>query len=710
MKGEPLDAGFKSVGDQFIKRMADEAVSLMHDDERWLKMSRTARRVAEQWTWAPVADDWVNFCHEIIEEKSSDPRRLVKHFLINSDVVAAQKYVAKNPHPVLEKSVDRYIDSYVPFVKANGNMKEEIAKFYEERSGGERANWQTGFFADNEPRLRVLMDWLKTKKDAGVEIKSLLDFGCAHGGYARAISNEFPDIKVWGVDVSPSLVRCANELKSQKMPDGTNACKYPDNLNFVCGDVDGAWYSGQPFDVVVCMEVLEHLPFAEEAAKRLEQFCKPEGYMAFTVPFGHRERDEFVNKHVPPVHVRAFDLHDLRDLFGKRGKFSVVTFSDLQELELDHTFAGWFMVTYQNDERVIGEIDWERKFKLQGPQETLAVCMIVHNNEDVMHRALRSIHKIADQIVIVDNGPSTDRTVAVAQEYTRDVRAGTNPFYCYAHMGQHAWDKVQAGVCEMAGFETPRNESIDDVWADWIWWIDSDEQLMEAPKIPKYLRQNVYFGYAIQQHHLSVEPPGALKKDIPVRLFRNHVGMRFYGLVHEHAEIGLNKGIGPDCAVLNDINISHDGYLTEQIRRGRFHRNINLLKCDRLKYPDRPLGIYLYDVRDNIHMARYALEKSNGQVTQEIKDYCWTVINTFRANFMGKEMVLAKDGLQYYSDALAILGLGIEVSASMDIKKEGAIPNTEPYRFRAMDSAEVKRILASKVEQLAAPFEGPYVN
>ena len=728
-EGDPIDPGFKGISREFVQSFADQAVDLMHDDERWTRLSKAARERAEKWTWDPIAEQWMELAHKIIAEKSSEPRRMFKHFIMNSDVVAAKEYARRNPE--LQKPLDTYIDRFVPFMKIDDGeeRRKAIGDFYEQRSGGERANYQVAFWADTEPRLKVLLEWMREKP----EIKTVLDFGCAHGGYARAISNEFPDVKVVGVDVSPSLIRCSNELREAKMPDGTPACNHQNNLSFMVGDEDsklflhpnghysslGLWgdatyESGTEeatFDLVLGMDLLEHLPHAEEVAEKLERHCKPDGYMLFTVPYGHKERDEYVNKQVPPVHVRSFDLHDLRDLFGKRKGFSVQSFSDFQELELDRSFASWFMVSYRKDDKRIGRIDWDRKCFLQGPRETLAVCMITHNSEEVLHRCLRSVQKIADQIVILDNGPSEDRTVQVASEYTPDVRAGTSPFYCYTHMQNHPEMVTQPGVCEMAGFETPRNESIDNVWADWIWWIDYDEQLLDGAKMLKYLRQNIYLGYAINQHHLSVDPPGSLKRDIPVRLFRNKAGMKFYGLVHEHAELAPNKGIGPNTAVLTDVNISHDGYLTEGIRRGRFNRNLKLLECDRKKYPDRLLGIYLYDVRDNVHMARYALERSNGQVTPEIERHCWTVINSFRKYFMGKDVILAKEGLLYYSDAMAILGIGVEVAAAIDVKRSGAnITNDTQVHFRATDQAEINHILSAKVRELCGPFEGPYVS
>jgi hypothetical protein len=262
----------------------------------------------------------------------------------------------------------------------------------------------------------------------------------------------------------------------------------------------------------------------------------------------------------------------------------------------------------------------------------------------------------------------------------------------------------------MAGFETPRNESIETTWCDWNYWIDSDEFVTDPTTIFKYLRPNIYYGYGVQQHHLSIDA-GKLKVDLPVRLMRNHMGIKFFGLVHEHGELGPNRGMGSDCAAMSDLNISHDGYINEGIRRGRFDRNLNLLKCDRLKYPDRTLGKYLYDVRDNLHQGRYIIERNQGRLTDEARQHLEGVIKAYKEFFLtGKEgaPVLTDEGLDYYSEALTHLGLGFEFVLALDVKRQGAQPG-EFKRFRALDRDEGLKIIAAKMAQLTSRFEGEYV-
>ena len=729
--GDPVDPGLRPVTAAFVRAFVEQTVALLHDDERWQRLAHAARRRAEQWQWGPVAEEWTAQFHAVIGRKSADPKRMVKHFLVKSDVVAAEKYAATHPEdPVLARAVNDYVTRFVPFMRVADPVaqRQALADFYEQRSGGAMADYRTAFWADTEPRCKMLVNWLKEHP----EVKTLMDFGCAHGGYSRAVSNALPSLGVLGVDISPNLIRCAEQLRAAALADGSPAFQHPENVAFAVGDEDRSFHASTgneddevktgdlytasadtlpgevKFDCVVCMDTLEHLPNAEEVVVKLERFCKPGGWMVFTVPTGNRERSDFVCKGVPPVHVRSFDQHDLFDLFSHRKDFHLSAYSPLQELELDRTFDGGYFIAYRNDGQALGQIDYERKFFLQGPRETLAVCMIVNNTEDVMHRCLRSVQKIADQIVVVDNGPSTDRTVDVALEYTKDVRAGTSPFFCYAHLCQHAPTEIQPGACQVAGFETPRNESIEGAWADWVLWIDADEQLLEWRSLWKYLRTSALLGYAMQQHHIAVDPPGVLKRDIPVRLFRNHADIKFYGCVHEHAETGINKGVGQACLIIPDVHIHHDGYLTEPIRRGRFWRNLKLLECDRLRYPERILGKFLYEIRDNMHLAKYAMEQNGMQVTPEVAQRLNSVVKMFREDFLKSEYAfLTEDALNYYSEALQYLGQGLEVAVDLDVKPTGA-QLTAPQRFRCGDKAEAKLILDKIVGARFAPFEGPY--
>lgn len=83
---------------------------------------------------------------------------------------------------------------------------------------------------------------------------------------------------------------------------------------------------------------------------------------------------------------------------------------------------------------------------------TLALCMIVKNEEQFLPQCLESVKDIVDEIVILDTG-STDRTVEIAEENGAQV-------YHYEWTGS---------------FSDARNEATKHVTTDWILVLDADE-------------------------------------------------------------------------------------------------------------------------------------------------------------------------------------------------------------------------------------------
>jgi len=115
--GDAVDPGFKPVTPAFVKTFVEQTVDLMHNDQRWEALSKAGRKRAAEWTWGPVAEEWTDLFHRIIFEKSSDTKRMIKHFIFNGDVVAAGKYAAAKNDPVLMNAYNKYADRFVPFVK-----------------------------------------------------------------------------------------------------------------------------------------------------------------------------------------------------------------------------------------------------------------------------------------------------------------------------------------------------------------------------------------------------------------------------------------------------------------------------------------------------------------------------------------------------------------------------------------------------------------
>jgi hypothetical protein len=191
-----------------------------------------------------------------------------------------------------------------------------------------------------------------------------------------------------------------------------------------------------------------------------------------------------------------------------------------------------------------------------------------------------------------------------------------------------------------------------------------------------------------------------------VRLFRNNIGIKFLGHVHEHPELGINQGVG-SSTVLSDANIAHDGYLTESVRRGRFLRNIELMKKDRQLNPERILGKFLW-VRDLIHLARYEIQKNNGSLTQNAVNYCEEAQELFRKEFLTTKTMYQEEALMFYSESLRMLQVGIDYTFSINADLE----NPEQGRLhigRFINKEEFFAYLQSYYEEVSEHLEGDFI-
>jgi glycosyltransferase involved in cell wall biosynthesis len=324
-----------------------------------------------------------------------------------------------------------------------------------------------------------------------------------------------------------------------------------------------------------------------------------------------------------------------------------------------------------------------------GGRQSLSVCMIVREAQGTLYRCLESVKPIADEIVVCDTG-STDHTMEIAREYTDQV--------C-----EIPWED---------DFSIARNQSIEKASGDWILWLDADEYLVGAERLSKYLRDNMYNGYVIRQHHHAVD--AEFKPDVPVRLFRNHRGIRFFGCVHEHPESALNEGVKP-AVILSDVHIVHDGYVTEAIRRRRFLRNLPMVMKDRKLNPTRRLGL-VFLARDYIHLARYELERTHGQMTDRARKYLERAVAVHRENFRSPDDPLYSYSFPLYQSALELMGEGFELGYFLALSGEpmrevGAQP---VRRVRVGDEAEAREFLGRHLNELLEeaqdkdefPFEG----
>lgn len=142
---------------------------------------------------------------------------------------------------------------------------------------------------------------------------NVLEVGCGEGGNLLPFARR--GCRVVGVDLSEQRVRQAESFFSRECAAGT----------FVCDDVMLYRGDGRLFDLIVCHDVVEHIPEKGKMLLALKRLLAPGGrlfvaFPAWQMPFGGHQQIacSWVVSHLPFVHLLpelAFSL--MLRLFGE---------------------------------------------------------------------------------------------------------------------------------------------------------------------------------------------------------------------------------------------------------------------------------------------------------------------------------------------------------------------------------------------------------
>jgi SAM-dependent methyltransferase len=130
-----------------------------------------------------------------------------------------------------------------------------------------------------------------------LEFQSVLDVGCGQGSLMQELQAEFPRITPYGIDLSASAVELARERVS-------GGCFRV--MDITKGSLD------EKYDLVVCSEVLEHLPDDMTALQNLRKMTGK--YLLISAPQGRMR--EFERQY---GHVRNYAAGELTDKIERSG-------------------------------------------------------------------------------------------------------------------------------------------------------------------------------------------------------------------------------------------------------------------------------------------------------------------------------------------------------------------------------------------------------
>jgi 2-polyprenyl-3-methyl-5-hydroxy-6-metoxy-1,4-benzoquinol methylase len=103
----------------------------------------------------------------------------------------------------------------------------------------------------------------------GISFKSVLDAGCGTGILLQQILDKYPNLQLTGSEYSPQGL----EFAKRRLPQG----------EFHVLDLSKEVLN-QKFDLITCIDVLEHIPDDRTALKNL--LAMTNGYMILSVPIG----------------------------------------------------------------------------------------------------------------------------------------------------------------------------------------------------------------------------------------------------------------------------------------------------------------------------------------------------------------------------------------------------------------------------------------
>ena len=282
----------------------------------------------------------------------------------------------------------------------------------------------------------------------------------------------------------------------------------------------------------------------------------------------------------------------------------------------------------------------------------LSACILTKDEPHDLRRALASLGGVADEIVIIANHDSSQETEAVAREFD-------------AKLVPHHWQR---------DFAAARNVGLEAARGDWVYWIDTDEELLTADRtlFEKILSDDKVLGYYVRIQDVLADSPASMSERHHRSLYRRRNDIRYIGRVHEHFEPSLEERAERSGmqVKLSPVKVRHRGYVAERTPR-RLRRNVELME---LELGDRPGQLYY-----QIEMGRSLLLLGDERGHSVLAEAARQVLATARERRASIPLVATL--LEY-----ALARDGADCPLTADQAEELAMrwfPNSPPLLWRA---------------------------
>lgn len=677
--------------------------------ERHAKMREQQLAAAKYRTWTKAVDHLEAVIGDCMERRKGTTDAVMRHVIEHSDV-GSYKYQdadGVSGGAISERATSEVIDLFA-FAKSPAAYAAHYAKH------------QGTYYDDNEAKvigedvtrtnrfLAVAMSLEREVNIAGNELR-VLDYGCAHGHYMMPLAKAFPDCRFTGVDVSDRAVAAATKwairdnVTNVELRIGNQSVF--EDISTLCPlvyDEESMQYAGSAavakqahrdlFDVIIAGEVVEHVPDWQALLEDFRKVLKPGGLLIVTTPYGRWEWTGTEAFRDAREHLHHFERTDIVEICGRNEV--KIGYAPAGHDKTGKALGSWIWSVRPNEP--FSEPNYERKRAQLCPRETLSACMIVKDGDKTLRKCIESWIDWVDEVVIAIDPKTKDRTREVIAQLEQDYR--WKPFAVF--------DGV-AAIEE--GFDAARNLTVDRACGDWILWVDADEEVRNPQNLWKYLRPSQHNAFGFPQVHYSADPDQVLTTDYPCRLFRNRVGIKFYGVVHEHPEIEPGKAI-PRSALRHDVKFLHAGYVDEEVRRNRYLRNLPLLHRDLAKYPERGLNRFLW-LRDIAQGLMFEHEQTGGVILDGQRERALEGIRLYEQILDKDPIRMAIDSLQYYSHCVQTNGGGFEADVSYKVANQQApdLACNMSFKGRFSTRDHYAKLMRKIEEEATRHYESKYL-
>lgn len=209
--------------------------------------------------------------------------------------------------------------------------------------------------------------------------------------------------------------------------------------------------------------------------------------------------------------------------------------------------------------------------------KTVSLCMIVKDEETYLRRCLDSVFNQVDEIIIVDTG-STDSTLCIAEEYGAKIL-------------KLSWKE---------DFAAARNASIEIANSEYILVLDADEYVDQDTNLQETLKEMKDYYIINFKNYMD---GGYVSSHQAIRLFKNNIGLKYIGKIHEHLNIDDFDNLSVKFA---DFIIHHEGYKKEVFsQKNKFERNLKILEKE---VKSNPTGYNLFNLGTQYKVGREYLK------------------------------------------------------------------------------------------------------